>query len=107
VPIRLPEPRWPSELLEQGPPEDPSILLSGAAEIGKAPYRVLAVRLNPNTLAVDYRADLNEDVYADYEVESILDELTVLDDIDKSVLVPIAGGHYVIGMLPFSDAGRE
>jgi hypothetical protein len=107
VPIRLPEPRWPSELLEQGPPEDPSILLSGAAEIGKAPYLVLAVRLNPNTLAVDYRADLNEDVYADYEVESILDELTVLDDIDKSVLVPIAGGHYVIWMLPFSDAGRE
>ncbi len=107
MPIRLPEPRWPSELLEQGPPEDPSILLSGAAEIGKAPYRVLAVRLNPNTLAVDYRADLNEDIYADYEVESMLDELTVLDDIDKSVLVPIAGGHYVVWMLPFSDAGRE
>ena len=107
MPIRLPEPRWPSELLEQGPPEDPSILLGGAAEIGKAPYRVLAVRLNPDTLAVDYRADLNEDIYADYEVESMLDDLTVLDDIDKSVLVPIAGGHYVVWVLPFSDAGRE
>jgi hypothetical protein len=108
VPIHLPEPRWPSELLEQGPPEDPSILVGGAAEIGEALYRVLAVRLNPNTLSVDYRADLNEDIYADYEIEGMLDELTVLDgDIDKSVLVPIAGGHYVVWMLPFSDAGRE
>ena len=35
MPIRLPEPRWPSELTEEGPPEDPSILLGGAAEIGE------------------------------------------------------------------------
>lgn len=49
VPIRLPEPRWPSELVEEGPPEDPSIVLGGAAEIGKAPHRVMAVRFNPST----------------------------------------------------------
>ena len=102
MPVCLPEPRWPSELLEEGPPEDPSILLGGAAEIGKAPHRVLAVRLNPNTLAVDYRRDLEEDVYADYQLEGVLDELTFLDDIDKSVLVPIGGGHYVVWMIPFS-----
>jgi hypothetical protein len=106
MPIRLPEPRWPSELTEEGPPEDSLILLGGAAEISKAPYRVLAVRLNPNTLTVDYRADLNEDIYAEYEIEATLDELTVLYDIDKSVLVPIAGAHYVVWMLPFSAAGR-
>lgn len=102
MPVCLPQPRWPSELLEEGPPEDPSILLGGAAEIGKAPHRVLAVRLNPNTLAVDYRRDLEEDVYADYQLEGVLDELTFLDDIDKSVLVPIGGGHYVVWMIPFS-----
>jgi hypothetical protein len=102
MPVRLPEPRWPSELLDEGPPEDPSILLGGAAEIGKAPYRVLAVRLNAHTLAVDYRTELDEDVYADYQLEGMLDELTFLDDIDKSVLVPIEGGHYVIWMMPFS-----
>lgn len=107
MPIHLPEPRWPSELLEEGPPEDPAILLGGAAEIGKAPHRVMAVRLNPKTLAVDYRADLEEDVYADYQLEGMLDELTFLDDIDKSVLVPIEGGHYVIWMMPFSDRGRD
>jgi hypothetical protein len=104
MPIRFPEPRWPSELLEEGPPEDPSILLSGAAEIGQSPHRVMAVRLNPGTLAVDYRADLEEDVYADYQLEGMLDELTFLDDIDKSVLVPIEGQHYVIWMIPFSHA---
>ncbi len=107
MPIRLPEPHWPSELTEEGPPEDPSILLGGAAEIANAQYRILAVRLNPRTLAVDYRADLNEDIYADYEIEGTLDELTVLDDIDRSVLVPIEGGHYVVWMLPFSSNERE
>ena len=105
MPVHLPEPRWPSELMEEGPPEDPLILLGGAAEIGKAPHRVMAVRLNPGTLAVDYRADLDEDVYADYQLEGLLDELTFLDDIDKSVLVPINGAHYVIWMMPFSDRG--
>ena len=45
--IRPPELRWPSELAEEGPPEDPTILLRGAAEIGAAPHRVVAVRLNP------------------------------------------------------------
>ena len=103
MPVRLPEPRWPAELLEEGPPEDPSILLGGAAEIGKAPHRVLAVRLNPSTLSVDYRANLEEDIYGDYQLEDMLDELTFLDDIDKSVLVPIEGGYYVIWMMPFSE----
>jgi hypothetical protein len=107
VPVRLPEPRWPSELLEEGPPEDPSIVLGGAAEIGQAPHRVMAVRLNPNTLAVDYRDDVQENVYADYQLEDRVDELTFLDDIDKSVLVPIGGAHYVIWMMPFSYAGRD
>lgn len=103
MPVSLPEPVWPTELLEAGPQEDASILLSGAAEIGKAPYRVLAVRLNPSTLAIDYRADIEEDIYDEYQLEDRLDELTFLDDIDKSVLVPMAGGYYVVWMLPYSD----
>jgi hypothetical protein len=107
MPVQLPAPEWPSELLEAGPPEDPLILLSGPARIGKAPYRVLAVRVNPNTLGVDYRYDLGEDVYADYQLEDTLDALTFLDDIDKSVLVPIEHGHYVIWMLPFGDTGHD
>jgi len=107
MPVQLPAPEWPSELLEAGPPEDPFILLSGPARIGEAPYRVLAVRVNPNTLGVDYRNDLEEDVYADYQLEDRLDELTFLDDIDRSVLVPIEHGHYVLWMLPSGDTGHD
>jgi hypothetical protein len=107
MPVQLPAPEWPLQLLEAGPPEDPFILLSGPARIGEAPYRVLAVRINPNTLAIDYRYDLGEDVYADYQLEDTLEELTFLDDIDKSVLVPIEHGHYVIWMLTCGDTGHD
>jgi hypothetical protein len=107
MPVQFPAPEWPAELLEAGPPEDASILLSGPARIGEAPYRVLAVRINPNTLAVDYRYDLGEDVYADYQLEDTLEELTFLNDIDKSVLVTVGQGHYVIWMLPAGDSGED
>jgi hypothetical protein len=107
MPVRLPELLWPSELLEEGPLEDPSILLGGPAAIGKAPHRVVAVRIDPTTLAVDFRTDLDEDVYADCQVEDMLDELTFLEDIDQSVLVPLAGGSYVIWLMPFGDTGRD
>jgi hypothetical protein len=60
-----------------------------------APHRVLAIRVNSNTLAVDYRAELEEDRYADYELEEMLDELTSFEDINKSVLVLLGGNHYV------------
>jgi hypothetical protein len=103
MPVRLPEPKWPSELQEQGPLEDPSILLAGAATIGKAPHRVVAVRMNPRTLAIDYRPDLEEDIYADCQVDAMLEELTFLEDIDQSVLVPMAGSSYVIWMMPSGD----
>lgn len=45
MPVRLPESRWPAELLEDGPDEDPSILLSRAVEIGNVLHRLLAVRV--------------------------------------------------------------
>jgi hypothetical protein len=65
------------------------------------------VRINPNTLGVDYRYDLAEDTYADYQLEDTLDELTFLDDIDRSVLVSIERGHYVIWLLPCGDARQD
>lgn len=107
MPISLPELIWPSALLEAGPPEDPSILLSAPAAIGQSPHRVVAVRINPSTLAADYRADLEEAIYADCQVEDMLDELTFLEDIDKSVLVSMAGSSYVIWVVPSSDARNE
>src|SRR3954453_8019104 len=71
MPVDLPTPQWPAALMKQGPPEDPTILLGGAAIVGQAPHRVLAMRINPRTLAVDYRPDVDQDVYADYQLEEM------------------------------------
>jgi hypothetical protein len=65
------------------------------------------MRINPNTLAIDYRHYVDEEAYEDYQLEEMLDELTFMDDIDKSVLVPMGGAHYVIWMMPFSTAGQD
>ena len=107
MPIPLPQTTWPSELSEEGPPQDPSVLLSGMANIGPAPHRVLAVRINPTTLGVDYRPDLDEEVYAEYQLDDLVDDLTFLDDLDASVLVPMGNGDYVIWMMPFADLPEE
>lgn len=107
MPIRLPETTWPSQLTEEGPPEDPAVLLSGMASIGPAPHRVLAVRINPSTLSVDYRADLDEAVYAEYQLEEMVDDLTFLDELDASVLVPMGAGEYVVWMMPYADLEEE
>ena len=101
MPIRFPEPRWPVELLEEGPEEDPSILLGGVAEIGNAQYRISAVRVSPRPLQVDFRADLKKYVYADHELEVMLEELSFFGSIDRSVVVPLESGNYVIWMVPF------
>ena len=42
--VACPSPEWPSGLLEQGPPQDPSILLRGEATIGSARFVVTAVQ---------------------------------------------------------------
>ena len=103
MPVRLPALNWPVELLENGPDEDPSILLSGAAAIGTVLHRILAVRVNPSHAQVDFRADLDEGVYADYQLEVMLEELNVFDNVDRSAVVPLESGNYVIWMVPSAD----
>ncbi len=103
MPIRFPEPRWPVELLEEGPEEDPSILLGGVAEIGNARHRISAVRVNLRPLRVDFRADLKKYIYADHELEAMLDELNFFGSIDQSAVVPLENGTYVVWMMPAGD----
>lgn len=107
MPIQLPQTVWPSVLTEEGPSQDPSILLSGMATIGPAPHRMLAVRIDPTTLAVDYRSDLDETVYADYQLDELVDDLTFLDDLDASVLVPMGGSDYVVWIMPYAELAEE
>lgn len=106
MPVQLPVPDWPSELFEAGPPEDPFILLSGSATVGSAPYRILAIRINPTSLAIDYRINLGDDIYDTLQLEDMLEGLTLLDDIDRSVLILNEQGHYVIWMMPWHDTGE-
>ena len=93
MPVQLPAVAWPTELVEAGPSEDPTILLAAAVKIGSASHPVQAVRVISDIFAIDYRAELGEDGYGDYQLEEMLDELTFFDDIDKSVLVPLAGAY--------------
>jgi hypothetical protein len=104
--VQIPPEERPTELVEQGPGEDPFILLAGPAAIGRAPHRVLALRVNPVTLAVDYRRDLDEEIYADLQLEEIFDEVTFLADIHRSALFEIEGSSYVFRMTPFSKSNE-
>ena len=103
MPIRFPEPRWPVELLEEGPEEDPSILLGGVAEIGNARHRILAIRVSWRPISVDFRADLKKYIYADHDLELMLDELKSFCSLDPSVSVPLESGNYIICMVPSAD----
>jgi hypothetical protein len=109
MPIRFPEPHWPVELLEEGPDEDRSILLGGVAEIGNALHRILAIRVSTRHLhlQVDFRNDLKKYIYADHELEVMLDELRFFGSIDRSVVVPLESGSYVIWMVPSGDERRD
>lgn len=107
MPVQIPQVGWPAELSEEGPAEDPFILLTGAAMIGRAPCRVLAIRVSTATLAIDYRPDLEEEIYADLQLEEMLSELTFAEDIDRSVLVPMETGNYVVWMIPHGTSPRN
>lgn len=104
MPIHFPQSRWPSELIEEGPDADPAILLSGTAEIGDAMHRVMAVRVRKASLQVDFRADLDEDdAYSDYPLEAMLEELDFFDDFERSTVVTLESGDYVVWVVPTKD----
>jgi len=49
---------------ERGPPEDPTILLTGMTSIGGAAVQIVAIRVDPSLRwTPDYRADVDEDFY--------------------------------------------
>jgi hypothetical protein len=100
MPVALPDIVLPNELTENGPTEDPEILLSGLVNIGPAPYRIFALRIDPASLEVDYHEDVDEDAYDELELDDRLDDLTMRDDLDASLLVPMNDAHYVVWMAP-------
>ncbi|WP_284947781.1 hypothetical protein [Acidisoma cladoniae] len=106
MPVLMPQVHWPKELQEEGPNQDPSILLGGAAEIGGTSYRIHAMRINLDGLEPDFQADVEEAVYAEYRIDVIFEELIFLDDFDGSSTLSLDTGNYILWMNPVSSASR-
>jgi hypothetical protein len=68
MPVRLPD-RRASVRTAGGRAAGSPILLGAPAAVGEEPHQVLADRINPRTLAVDFRHDVDEDLNAECQVE--------------------------------------
>jgi hypothetical protein len=102
MPVRMPQVLFPTELQEEGPHQDPSILLGGVVKLDAMSYRIHAMRVNLANLGPDIRPDLEEDVYAECRILVIFDELIFLDNFDRSSALLLECGHYIFWMAPVS-----
>jgi hypothetical protein len=101
MPIPCPAPAWPKEFLEVGPEADPTILLTAPAEIAGAPYKLVAMRVDPHRLKPDVSPELEEEIYGDYLLDEMLEELGfVQGDIGQSAVVHLVPGWYLMWMVP-------
>ena len=90
--IPCPTPQWPSCLPEVGPQQDPSIFLRSVADVGGAAYELIAIRIDPITMAADLRDEVPMRLYRKLRIAGILDELSVFTDISDRPLVPLSDG---------------
>lgn len=80
--VRCPAWRWPEELEERGPVDDPSILLTGVARIGEVPMRIVAIRIDATLRwSPDYRSNVAKDTYRASEIDQMLE--TTLEDVQS------------------------
>jgi hypothetical protein len=105
---------YPARLDERGPKEDPSILLTGTAEIGNAPALVIAIRISRTLRRTpDYRQDVPAEMYGvnniDAGLETFLenaDDLTdeLSDALGEHVpsIVQLEPGAYMLWLLPLA-----
>jgi hypothetical protein len=81
MPIPCPNCRWPLELDERGPTEDPAILLTGTAYLGAIPIQVVAIRIDPSSGRLPgYKPGIPRDAYADGRFNEVLEVL--LDELE-------------------------
>lgn len=82
MPVSFPASTWPTVLDERGPPEDPSILLTGTAHIGHAKVFLVAIRIDPTLRrAADFRPDVSAKSYQANGLKELID--LMLDDLDS------------------------
>jgi hypothetical protein len=110
--IECPACKWPSLLDQQGPPEDPSILLTATASIGDAAIKIIAARVDPNLdAAPDYRTDVPKACYRERGHDVVLN--TILEEFEYAAaqigdllgeehlnIVELATGRYQIWVIP-------
>lgn len=115
--VRCPAWQWPEELEERGPPEDPSILLTGTARIGTVPMLIIAVRINETLRwSPDFRPGVAEESYDAVRLHEVLE--TMLEDVQSVAtdlgelmgegrlgVVQLATGPYRIWVMPAATAG--
>lgn len=81
MPIVCPSCRWPAELDERGPTEDPAIFLTGTAYLGATPIQIVAVRIDPTSGRIpDYKPGVPAAAYAESRLDAVLEVL--LDEIE-------------------------
>jgi hypothetical protein len=102
--VPCPVPEWPAALLEAGPDKDRSILLRGEVSVGSAHFILTAVRVDPIRFGPDFRADLDLNIYADYQLPTLLDIVTELSGVAEPSPLSLGRGQYVLWMLPDSEA---
>jgi hypothetical protein len=99
--VRCPPIIWPTELEEAGPPEDPTILLAGSADIAGRVHHVMAIRVKPHLrLQPDVRDDVPSQAYEEALLYSRLDELSCLADTRTLTSIQLDAGTYVIWVMP-------
>ena len=98
--VRIPPLRWPVELTEEGPAEDPNILLGATVDIAKTRYKINAMRVDLRYWEPDFHRNLDDHVYADYRLDAIFEELVVFNDFDRRSVVHLDEGEYIFWMVP-------
>ena len=116
MPVPCPPCRWPSALKEGGPPEDPSVLLTGAASIGDTVLQIVAIRIDPTLRwALDYKRGVAAASYEmnalDRTLETFLEEAeSISSELDELLgerrpsILRLATGNYKVWILPARPA---
>ena len=97
--MHAPAIQWPDSFDALGPTEDPRILLVGTAEIAGVKFVVTAIRMRDGMRMPDYLEGVPVSAY-EAAIDSMREEIEVLASTMEPALVPIAGGKYLLWMVP-------
>ncbi len=99
--LRAPAIQWPDSFDELGPADDPRILLVGEARIADVDFEVTAIRMRDGMRMPDYLEGVPVSAY-EAAINSMREEIEVLASTMEPALVSIAGGNYLLWMVPSS-----